>query len=414
VAAPSSPIRAAVSVVLWTMSETGRMHAEHLETRTIRRPWFQRVPALIRIAHVLALIAGCVALVLLPFDTAHVGGYAAVVLAIVGVVTSRRHPWTGLLLVLAGVVVDGALGSPLALWTMAVFMVFAMALRGISAAVAGVLAGAVAFCASVYAHRAGLFDPAAITGFFASVTAAAVGNAIRNRDRYRTAQDERIRDALAARDNETHRRIVEERMRIARDLHDAVGHEVAVVSINLGVAEINLPPGAEQSRRAIEAAREGVQAVLSETQSILAVLRDEADDEADTTAVPGAVRLPELVESFRSIGMRVDARIEVDPGDLDREVDVAVYRIVQEALTNAHRHGFGTIRLQVSCSTSIVSIEVSNTVRPDAGSSKEGAGYGLVGIRERVVSTGGSLDVIDDGTVFTLRARVPMDGKHHR
>ncbi|HEY5853635.1 MAG TPA: histidine kinase [Aldersonia sp.] len=390
------------------------MRSNDIEIPRIRRPWFRQISVLSRIAFAVSMLAGVVELFVLAFAAAPIGGFVAIVTAMAGVLVSRRYPWVGLLLVLAGVVLDAVFWDPLVIWTMAVFTVFAMALRGASAFGAGIVTGAVAFGASVYANNAGLFDPAAISGFFASVTAAAIGNAIRNRDRYWTAQDERARDAIAAREVETHRRVVEERLRIARDLHDVVGHEVAVISMNLGVAEVSLPTGSEKSRRAIESARAGVQAVLHETQSILNVLREGAEDEYGDNAVPGVARLSELVDSYRSIGLQVNAQISVDAANLDPTVDVAVYRIVQEALTNSHRHGDGAVRLEISSTREHVLVDVSNHRNAGAPLRPEGSGLGLVGMRERVTSAGGSLEVDDNGHRFCVRARVPAQGRQRR
>ncbi|MGG7100099.1 sensor histidine kinase [Rhodococcus sp. 24CO] len=381
----------------------------------IRRPWFRQVEALDRIALVVSILAVCTEAFRMVAESAPLGGYVAIAVTALGVAISRRYAWAGLTVVLAGSVIDAIFWDPLVPWTVAVFTVFSLTLRGTSGLGTGLAAGFVAYAASVYADSAGLLDSAAVAGFASAIAAAAAGNALRNRERYWKALEERALDAIATRESETNRRVAEERLRIARDLHDMVGHEVAVVSMNLGVAEVNLPPGSQRSRQALDAARVGVAAVLNETQSILNILRgDSSAIEDQTQPVPGVDQISGLIDSYRRIGLNVSAEIDTVADKLDPTVDAATYRIVQEALTNAHRHGDSDADLTIRSAGGFIVIEVTNR-RGSAGSrNRLGEGYGLVGMRERATSAGGVLDIGGDETMFTVKATIPTQGRSIR
>ncbi|WP_185993348.1 sensor histidine kinase [Rhodococcus sp. KBS0724] len=384
---------------------------EHL----IRRPWFRQASTLDRIALVVSILAVCTEAYRMVVEAAPLGGYVAIAVTALGVAISRRYSWAGLIVVLAGSVIDAVFWDPLVPWTVAVFTVFSLTLRGTSGLGAGLAAGSVAYAASVYANSAGFFDAAAIAGFASAIAAAAAGNAVRNRDRYWKALEERALDAIAARESETNRRVAEERVRIARDLHDMVGHEIAVVNMNLGVAEVNLPPDSQRSRDALDAARAGVTAVLRETQSILQVLRGGSSAVEDQTQpVPGVDQISGLIDSYRRIGLKVNAEIDTVVDKLDPTVDTAIYRIVQEALTNAHRHGNSDVDLAIKSAAGFIVAAVTNRRSSTGSRNLPGEGYGLVGMRERATSAGGVLDIGGDETMFTVTATVPIHGRSIR
>lgn len=381
----------------------------------IRRPWFRQVVTLDRIALVVSILAVCTEALRMVAEAAPIGGYVAIAVTALGVAISRRYAWAGLTVVLAGSVIDAIFWDPLVPWTIAVFTVFSMTLRGTSGLGTGLAAGSVAYAASVYADSAGFLDSAAVAGFASAIAAAAAGNAVRNRDRYWKALEERALDAIAARESETNRRVAEERLRIARDLHDMVGHEVAVVSMNLGVAEVNLPPDSERSRQALDAARVGVAAVLNETQSILNILRgDSSTVEDQAQPVPGVDQISGLIDSYRRIGLKVHAEIDTVVDKLDPTVDAAIYRIVQEALTNAHRHGDSDVDLTIRSAGGFFVVEVANRRVSIGSRNRPGEGYGLVGMRERATSAGGVLDIGGDETMFTVKATIPTHGRSTR
>jgi signal transduction histidine kinase len=143
-------------------------------------------------------------------------------------------------------------------------------------------------------------------------------------------------------------------------------------------------------------------------QRILEVLRFAEGDDAKRPT--GDVRaLPGLIASFRRVGMSVDAELATIEGRLDAAVDTAVYRVTQESLTNAQRYGSGTVRVALRQDGDVVELRVENRVA--AGPRAGGSGFGLVGMRERVQSAGGSLAVSNGDDRFTVVARMRTTGE---
>jgi signal transduction histidine kinase len=299
--------------------------------------------------------------------------------------------------------------DPLVPWTMTVFATFLFTLRGLPGLPAGVLVAAANFTSVAVFLGEGPANVYATVSAISALAAAAAGSAIRGHRQYWDELEKRAQDAVANRELEVEHRVAEERLRIARDLHDVVGHEVAVISMHLGAAEIHLPPGADASRTDLNAAREGVQSVLRETQGILAVLRVGPEEDSLMPAA-GYAGIADLVERFRSAGLEVDSDIGQAPTALSPTVSTAAYRIAQEALTNAHRHGVGSVRLRVGVDDGCVTVEASNRTRgARAGPDQAGNGYGLVGMRERAVSANGRLDVDTIDGFFRVRAILGPD-----
>jgi signal transduction histidine kinase len=205
---------------------------------------------------------------------------------------------------------------------------------------------------------------------------------------------------------EATRRVTEERLRIARDLHDVIGHQVAMLSMHLGAAEIGLPDDAESSRQALVSARSSARTVVVETQRILALLRlgdDISDDEA-LRPTPALSGLEGLVASFESIGLDIQPSIDIPAGFVEPSVGVAVYRVVQEALTNAYRYGEGAATVDVRERDGRICLTVENRVSRSRRGSDAGSGLGLVGMRERVESSNGRLTIDSDDRRFRVHA----------
>ncbi len=371
-----------------------------------RAPFWMRRPRALEISTPIVITAAlAVGAATLPFHGHPVGGIVGLLVSAAGVVAGYRIPLAGLLLLAAAPLVTGALDAdPVVQWQVSMFGAFLLALRGLSGLLTGLVVGAADFLAlGLSAGSFGLTDPVAYIAGASAVAAAAAGSAIRGQRQYWSALQQTTRQAVAGRDAAVQRSVAEERLRIARDLHDTLGHEIAVLGMHLGAAEVRLPAGADASRGHLEAARGSVKSLLAETQEILQVLRSERDEDA-TSPAASHTGIPDLVEGFRAAGMDVRARV----GDLSRElppqVSAAVYRIAQEALTNAQRHGTGPIRLTVDVTGSAVEVEVANAV----GDATEGGGRGLIGMRERASAAGGRLEVSTDGGRFRVRAVLPV------
>lgn len=336
--------------------------------------------------------------------------YLPVLLMAAGVAVSFRVPYLGLAMVAASPLLAVLVGrDPVTgIWSMACFAVFLFTLRGLPATLTGAVIAVANFAA--VAWEVGTIDvnvnASASIAAFAAVVCAAIGSAIRGNYRYRLEAERRVADAEAGRRAAVERGVAQERLRIARDLHDSVGHRIAVVNMHLGAAEVHLPADTAPARLDLAAAREGVQAVLRETQQILAVLRvGDADHWLEPT--PGHTAIHDLIASFRQAGMIIDASVNDPTGNLSAQASVAAYRIVQEGLTNAQKHGAGSVSLTVrENATGEVAIDVVN-LRRTGGTRASSGGNGLIGMRERAESVGGTMTTRVDEKMFWMTATIP-------
>ncbi|WP_329271045.1 sensor histidine kinase [Streptomyces pseudovenezuelae] len=337
----------------------------------------------------------------------------SVLLAGSGVALSWRKPWAGLVVASAASFAVTAVGhDPLSVWMMAVLVLFSVTFRGLQPLVAtGVVA---AFFLGAFMTLGG-FRGGAVVGaaaVFSAMAGGASGAALRIHREHWWTLEERAESAIATREIEATRRVTEERLRIARDLHDVIGHQVAMLSMHLGAAEIGLPEDAESSRQALVSARSSARTVVVETQRILALLRlgdDVRDDEA-LRPVPALSGLEALVASFESIGLDIRPSLDIPAGFVEPSVGVTVYRVVQEALTNAYRHGEGTATVEVRERDGTISVTVENRVAHSSRGADPGSGLGLVGMRERVESSNGRLTIDGDDGRFRVHAEFSLLG----
>ncbi|MFC1432611.1 sensor histidine kinase [Streptacidiphilus sp. N1-3] len=246
--------------------------------------------------------------------------------------------------------------------------------------------------------------PVNAIAFVWTALAVAVGEAVRNRRAFVAAIEERARRAEHTREEEARRRVAEERMRIARELHDIVGHHIALINVQAGVASHVLDTQPEQARQALAHVREAGRSALAELSATVAVLRQ--GDESDTPhePVPGLDGLPALLETFGRAGLQVSREDEGVPRRLPTTVDLTAYRVVQESLTNVRKHaGTSVARLRLAYRRDELHIEVEDDgpgpsrdaadrdpSARDRERGAEGTGHGLIGMRERAASVGGS------------------------
>lgn len=236
---------------------------------------------------------------------------------------------------------------------------------------------------------------------------AALGDAIRNRRAYIAEVTERARQAEQTREEEARRRVKDERLRIARELHDVVAHHIAVINVQAGAAGHVIARHPEQAGPVLERIREASDTVLREIKTVIGVLR-EPGEVTDTAPSPGLSRLPELLSALTAAGFRVDLREEGEPRDLPAIVDLAAYRIAQESLTNAHRYGDDAAELRVVYGPATVSVEVVNRVGPPRAPA--GSGFGLIGMRERAAAAHGTVTAGPaPGGRFRVHATLPTD-----
>ncbi|MGW4434660.1 sensor histidine kinase [Streptomyces sp. NPDC004596] len=222
---------------------------------------------------------------------------------------------------------------------------------------------------------------------------ATAGDAVRSRRAVVQAIRERAERAERTREEEARRRVAEERLRIARDLHDVVAHHIALVNVQAGVAAHVMDRRPDQAKEALAHVREASRSALDELRATVGLLRQSGDPEAPTEPAPGLSRLDELAGTFRSAGLPVEVARTDHGTELPAAVDLAAYRCIQEALTNVRKHAGAEARAEVSVVRVGGSIEV--TVVDDGagtgGAPGDGGGHGLLGMRERVTAVGGTL-----------------------
>ena len=213
--------------------------------------------------------------------------------------------------------------------------------------------------------------------------------------------------------------VLEERSRIARELHDVVAHHMSMIAIQAEAAPYKEPGLPEQTRRTFTAIREASTTALTEMRRVIGLLREE-DEGPERAPQPGIDGIPDMVRAARGAGMQVDLTLTGGPDRVPSVVDVSVYRIVQEALSNAGRHAPGAhVAIEVERSSGGVRIEVID----DGGASGGRAplapggngGHGLTGMLERAALLGGTLRAgrRHDGG-FSVVAWLPMDGPRVR
>lgn len=333
-------------------------------------------------------------------------GYGLVV-AFVGLLLLRtRFPWV----VLAGsVALQCALvftftSSPVATLGL-VIAVYTMSARNPwrIAVTAGVLVAA-ALVLSLGAAFGGVVVPYIVPVTVQVALAVALGQTSRIRAAYIAEITDRALRAEATREAEASRRVAEDRLRIARDLHDAVAHQITVISLNAGVASSAIADRPDTAREALQTIRESSRLVLREIGDMLATLRS-PEETPDTPAARGLTAVTSLVEQFEKSGLVVTYEMSGDATPVSTAVDIVAYRVIQEALTNALRHGPGTANLDVEVGPRHVSIRVSN---PLVKQSHAGTGHGLVGMAERVASVRGAVEYgVTEGS-FVVAATLPI------
>jgi signal transduction histidine kinase len=219
---------------------------------------------------------------------------------------------------------------------------------------------------------------------------------------YRRARNAEAREA------EARRRVTEERLRIARELHDVVSHSISVINVQAGVAAHVIERRPDQARESLEVIRQTSREVLRELRGILGVLRDE-EDAAGRRPAPGLAQLDELVESSRRAGLATAVSVRGEARGLPPDVDLAAYRIVQESLTNVLRHaGPARAEVRLAYEPGRLVVEVVDDGRGAAQADPAGGGHGLAGMRERVAAAGGSIEIgprVSRG--FRVRAVLP-------
>lgn len=266
--------------------------------------------------------------------------------------------------------------------------------------------------------------PPAIVSLLMIGLATAIGLWQRSRRALEATFGERIERIEAAREHEARSRIAEDRLRIARDLHDVIAHHMAVISVQSAAAEHLVDTDAPRARESLQHVRRSARTVLDELSTVLDVLRAggaPVRPAGDAERVGGLAGLEQLVDGFRSSGVAVTLEQSFD-GAVADGVELVVYRVVQEALTNAFKHAPGAhVAIAIDGhGDDVVRVRVRNArpalaARPGGGSGVRAAGYGLVGMRERVARAGGAFAAHPDGEGgYLVEAVLPAGGRAAR
>jgi len=223
----------------------------------------------------------------------------------------------------------------------------------------------------------------------------------------RTAQLDQAREELAR------RAVTEERLRLARELHDVVAHAMSVIAVQSGVGAHVADTQPEEAAKALAAIEATSRAALTELRRLLGVLRQNSEPQGDLAPVPGLADLDSLLAEVAKAGLAVRLRVEGSPSQLPAGVDLSAYRIVQEALTNVVKHaGPASAQVRIRYGDHDVTVEVTDNgrgVMALAGDGRVGTGHGLIGMRERVTAFGGDLEVGPcPGGGFRVAARLPL------
>jgi signal transduction histidine kinase len=233
--------------------------------------------------------------------------------------------------------------------------------------------------------------------------------AVRNHRSNLALLQERLELAERSHAREAQRRAEQERMRIARELHDVVAHTLTTINVQAGATAERIAPG--EARDALEQIERTSHDAIGELRAILGVLRDPDGTEALRSPAPGVEDIAELVERARVAGQEVGIEIAGEqPAHLSDAVSLAAYRIVQESLTNAQRHAAGApVRVDLEFGPALLSIVVENPLEVTTSTNGAVSGVGIAGMLERASAVGGKLTAGKVADGFRVRARLPFE-----
>ena len=233
--------------------------------------------------------------------------------------------------------------------------------------------------------------------------------ALRNRRSYIHLLLERLELAERTREEEAQRRAEQERLRIARELHDVVAHTLTTINVQAGVASHLLDRDPSHARNALARIEAESHEALDELRAILGVLREARNGTAPLEPAPDLAALGALIEQTRSAGLRVSLEIEGEqPQHIPDVVQLAAFRILQESLTNARRHAPGAeAHVQLAYGAERLHLAIENDTGNTATASGSRPGVGILGMRERAAALGGTFQAQRSGRRFSVVAELP-------
>jgi signal transduction histidine kinase len=341
-------------------------------------------------------------------------GYALVLLHTLPLAARRRFPGTVLAVCVASGLAFAALFMPPVFlgpaMLVAVYSVAAYGRRWVS--LAGLVVAELGL-AAVWLTPAMLERSTFLLFMGILAVAWVLGHFVGDRQVYAAQLEERTAELERAREELARRAVTEERLRLARELHDVVAHAMSVIAVQSGVGAHVAESRPEEVGKALAAIEATSRGALEELRRLLGVLRHDNEVQASLTPVPGLANLDSLLAEVGKAGLAVRLRVEGTPLQLPAGVDLSAYRIIQEALTNVVKHA-GSARAQVVVGyrDQDVTVEVIDDGRgavTSVSDGRVGTGHGLIGMRERVQAFGGDLEAGPrPGGGFRVAARLPL------
>ncbi len=335
--------------------------------------------------------------------------WVALVVATAVILLRRRYPLQTLAVaVTAAAGVVAATERPNLLLPVALVLLFNVAQRfdRRTAIVAGAATTASFLLIVTLSLQASAFGGAGLASIAWPAFAAAAGAALRSTRESVTSAEQRALRAEESRELEAKRRIVEERLRIARDVHDLVAHHIAVINVQSAVAGHLMESDQPAAGEALDVVRSAAATVIDQLGELLSVLRSADEVDEPTSPTPDLAAIDNLVSSFAASGLAIRTETSGALRPMSGLAELTAYRVVQEALTNAHKHGDGTATLALRFNDHGLQIAVAN---PTSVVDSIGNGFGLIGMRERVEAIGGTLktSTARDGEEFEITATIP-------
>jgi signal transduction histidine kinase len=251
------------------------------------------------------------------------------------------------------------------------------------------------------------FAPELLLGSAVWAAAWFAGDRARLRSERLAELEERARRAEHEAEQERRVAVAEERARIARDLHDSAGHAINVILVQAGAARLLAEKNPQQARTAIETIEDVARDTVADIDRLVGALREDgAAGAVDVDPPIGLAALETLTSRERAGGLEIAVRVHGKERPISPAVDQAAYRILQEALTNAARHGAGSAEIEMAFGPRALELTITN---PTNGETIDEGGHGIVGMRERAVLLGGRLEVAGENGVFRVEATLPYD-----
>jgi signal transduction histidine kinase len=387
-------------------------------TERQQRLWF---------ASAMVALVCVVAVILVLSQAKHVGGPRfgmAALMCVPAIAFGRRWPLPFLVLASGAAAVQTAGGTA----SLLVSVVLGAAGYAVAAGVSrrlsifAVLATAAVFGAALlYAWTTAQHAPlgvGAVEGFVPLAAGWFIGDSVAARRNYLAGLAEQAERERAAEEERARQEVREERVRIARELHDVVAHTLAVITVQAGVGRRLMAKRPEEAASALESIETIGRTAQDELRVVLGLLRDEGAAASALAPAPRLVDLKELVDTVRASGTPVELRTSGADRQLSPALELTLYRVVQEALTNVVRHApRARATVDVTVSETQVRLEVADdggsSGRPSADQERPaipGTGHGIVGMRERIGAFGGWLVAEPLGRGFRVLAEVPIEG----